>query len=54
MAELCDPTKMSRDSPVPHRYVVVDEEYDSLANGGSYDVLRCTVCGRIAYSPLPD
>lgn len=50
----CDPTKESRLSPVPHDYEVVDQEYGSLGDGGSYDVLECKNCGRRAYSSLPD
>jgi hypothetical protein len=50
----CDPTKESRLSPVPHAYEVVGEEYGSLADGGSYEVLRCHCCGRVAYSPMGD
>lgn len=50
----CDPTKESRLSPVPHDYETVAEEYGSLGGGGSYDVLRCRVCGRVAYSAMAD
>lgn len=50
----CDPTKMSRQSPVPHDYEHTGEEYDSLGNGGSYDIYTCRSCGRVAYSPMPD
>ena len=50
----CDPTKANAQSPVPHDYEHVGEEYDSLANGGSYDILRCRACGRRAYSPMAD
>lgn len=51
---LCDPEKESRLSPVPHDYELIDEEYGSLADGGSYDVLKCRRCGRVAYSQMPD
>jgi hypothetical protein len=50
----CDPAKPNAESPVPHDYEVIGEEYGSLASGGSYEVLECRVCGRVAYSPLPD
>jgi hypothetical protein len=50
----CDPTKESRLSPVPHDYEHVGEEYGSLGDGGSYDILKCRVCGRVAYSPMAD
>jgi hypothetical protein len=50
----CDPTKPDFFSPVPHDYVEVGAEYGSLAQGGSYDILECKVCGRRAYSPMPD
>jgi hypothetical protein len=30
------------------------DEYDSLANGGSYEVYKCNVCDRRSYSSLPD
>lgn len=51
---VCDPTKESRLSPVPHVYDVVGEEYGSLGDGGSYEKLRCRRCDRVAYSQLPD
>lgn len=54
MDQKCDRSKPSQQSPVPHDYEVVDQEYGSLADGGSYDILECRVCGRTAYSPLPD
>jgi hypothetical protein len=50
----CDPTKPTSESPAPHDYETVGEEYGSLASGGSYDVLKCQNCGRVAYSPMPD
>jgi hypothetical protein len=50
----CDPALPSAESPVPHDYDEADEEYGSLADGGSYRRLRCSVCHRVAYSPLPD
>ena len=43
-----------RESPVPHSYELTGEEYGSLASGGSYEVYTCGVCGRVAYSPMPD
>lgn len=53
-APQCDPALPSRLSPVPHAYEVAGTEYGSLGGGGSYDVLACRACGRIAYEPLPD
>jgi uncharacterized OB-fold protein len=50
----CDPRKPSQRSPVPHLYEEAGEEYESLGNGGSYYVLKCKNCGRVAYSPMPD
>lgn len=50
----CDPTKENRDSPVPHDYEYVDDEYGSLGEGGSYEVWKCRRCGRVAYSMMPD
>lgn len=50
----CDPTKPSGRSPVRHDYEVVGDDYGSLADGGSYEQLRCRRCGRIAFSPLAD
>jgi hypothetical protein len=50
----CDPKLPTVLSPVPHDYVHVDDEYDSLANGGNYEILICKRCGRKAYSPMPD
>lgn len=50
----CDPTKESRLSPVPHDYELVGVEYGSLADGGSYRVLRCRNCERTAYSQMAD
>lgn len=60
----CDPTKRDRPTPtygraadfapVPHSYELVGEEYGSLAEGGDYEVYRCRVCGRTAYSPMAD
>jgi hypothetical protein len=50
----CDPRLPSDLSPVPHDYEEIGEEHDSLANGGSYRILRCRRCERKAYTPLPD
>ncbi len=50
----CDPERASALSPVPHDYEAAGEDYGSLADGGSYERLRCRNCGRIAYSQLPD
>ena len=50
----CDPAKESRLSPVPHSYTSVGQEDGSLSDGGSYDILKCTSCGRVAYVPIAD
>lgn len=50
----CDRTKTSDESPIPHDYQYLTDEYGSLADGGSYEVYACTRCGRRAYSALPD
>lgn len=50
----CDPTKDNKNSPVPHVYEYYDDEYGSLASGGSYEVYKCVNCGRRHYVPLPD
>jgi hypothetical protein len=50
----CDPAVPSAQSPVPHDYVTEGTEYGSLADGGSYDRLRCRSCHRVAYEMLPD
>lgn len=50
----CSKGEESRNSPVPHDYKHVDDDYGSLGDGGSFEVLCCIVCGRVAYSPLPD
>jgi len=50
----CDPGMPSALSPVPHDYEPAGEEYGSLAGGGSYERMRCRVCHRIAFAPLPD
>lgn len=36
-----------------HRWVYHDDEYDSLANGGSYAIYTCE-CGARSYSMLAD
>lgn len=50
----CDKTLESRLSPVPHSYDVVGTEEGSLSDGGTYDVLECRRCGRVAYSMVAD
>lgn len=50
----CDSTKPDSQSPWPHDYVYVDDEYGSLAEGGSYEIHKCTRCGRVTYFQLPD
>lgn len=37
-----------------HEWVYEDDEYGSLADGGSYEVYRCSVCGKTKYVQLPD
>ena len=54
VAVTCDRRKPSAWSPVPHDYEEIDEEYGGLADGGSYYVLKCKSCSRVAYSPMPD
>jgi hypothetical protein len=54
LSVLCDPELPSALSPVPHDYDVIGLEDGSLADGGSYEILRCKACRRIAYSQLPD
>jgi hypothetical protein len=51
---MCDRTKESRLSPVPHDYEMIGEEYGSLGDGGSYEKLKCRECGRVAYSQMAD
>jgi hypothetical protein len=53
-AARCDPGQPSVLSPVPHDYEIIGTEYGSLAEGGSYEQLRCRACERIAYRQLPD
>jgi len=50
----CDPAMPSAQSPVPHQYDVTGTEDGSLADGGSYEVLKCRNCSRTAYRQLPD
>jgi uncharacterized OB-fold protein len=51
---ICDPQKQSNQSPVPHVYEEIGEDYGSLGDGGSYFMLKCKNCGRVAYSPMSD
>jgi hypothetical protein len=37
-----------------HDWVQLDDEYGSLAQGGSYEVWECSVCGQRRYVQLPD
>ena len=37
-----------------HVWVYEDDEYGSLADGGSYEIHRCSVCGREKFVQLPD
>lgn len=37
-----------------HDYEYVDDEYGSLADGGSYEMHDCSKCGHRIYVPLPD
>ena len=32
----------------------MEDEYGSLGDGGSYERCRCTSCGKVHYSMLPD
>lgn len=54
----CDPALPDGKSPVPHDYKHErdSDDYGSLAEGGSYEALRCQRphCRRLAYRPLPD
>lgn len=51
----CDPTLESSQSPVPHKYKETGKhDYGSLAQGGSYEQVKCTECGRTAWSMMPD
>lgn len=53
-ATMCDPDKPNATSPWLHDYEVVGEEFGSLAEGGSYEVLECRRCERKAYRPMAD
>lgn len=37
-----------------HEWKWHDEEYGSLADGGSYDVYKCAKCGSLSYSAMGD
>ena len=37
-----------------HNWVFVETEYGSLGDGGSYDVYKCSKCGKRKYVQLPD
>jgi ribosomal protein L37E len=37
-----------------HTWVYVDDEYGSLADGGSYEIYDCSTCGKRKYVQLPD
>jgi hypothetical protein len=37
-----------------HTWVYHDDEYGSLADGGSYEVYLCSTCGDTKYVQLPD
>jgi hypothetical protein len=45
----CDPTKPNAESPVPHEYRPDGDECVSLADGASFERLKCRRCGRVAY-----
>jgi hypothetical protein len=50
-----DDEKHDRSAPFEvHDWKYEDDEYGSLASGGSYEVYRCSVCGKRSYSQLPD
>jgi hypothetical protein len=40
--------------PCEHDWEYEDDEYGSLADGGSYEIYRCRRCGERSYSQLPD
>jgi hypothetical protein len=42
------------DMPHEHDWVYKDDEYDSLGNGGSYQIFECSTCGKSKYVQLPD
>lgn len=37
-----------------HDWKYYDNEYGSLADGGSYEIYKCTRCPARTYVPLPD
>ena len=52
-------TSESESPPAPkqkceHDWKYEDDEYGSLASGGSYEIYRCTKCGKKNYVQLPD
>jgi hypothetical protein len=46
-----EPTKKPK---CEHVWKYEDDEYGSLAGGGSYAIYRCKKCGKRDYVPLPD
>ena len=49
-----DPGEVPLNESHEHEWVYEDDEYGSLADGGSYEVYRCATCGRRSYAQLPD
>ncbi len=37
-----------------HTWEYLEDEYGSLADGGSYEVYECTTCHKRKYVQLPD
>jgi hypothetical protein len=37
-----------------HDWEYLEDEYGSLADGGSYEVYKCRRCPELWYVPLPD
>jgi len=60
LTDVCIPCKVNelqllRQRDCAHERVeYVEDEYGSLADGGSYEVHRCTACDKLIYVPLPD
>lgn len=54
------PAVMTHEHPSPRArcggvaYEKMEDEYGSLASGGSYERCRCVGCDKIVYSALPD
>lgn len=37
-----------------HEYRWIEDEYGSLAEGGSYEIYECRKCGQKHYCQMPD